>query len=765
MATCEEQFNFFQRTMEELMDTYFPYKSVTRHTADKPWVTDYFRHLIRQRQRAIMSGDIDEARRMRNLVNRTAPKLRQRFYQSKIAALEDTSSNDWWKHMKNLTGASSSNTNEMQGLANKCTGGDMTLLVNSMNDFFVSVSADLPRLDPTHRVFDIEEPLPAEFTIEAGSTQRALQKVKCRKATGPDNIPPWMVNNYAHLLAAPVTAIFNSSLREGKLPDLWKTATVIPVPKKHPPGSLENDIRPISLTPILAKAFEGIVLNWVDDVITPQIDERQFGGLAGTGTTDALVEMFHSWCEATDKPDSFVRVLLVDYSKAFDHINHELLITKLCDMGLPPHLVRWMAAFLIDRQQSVKIGDTVSNIGYPNGGVPQGTLSGPKNFLVQINDLQTPCPIFKYVDDSTVFDVCNNTSVPMLQESADATDKPDSFVRVLLVDYSKAFDHINHELLITKLCDMGLPPHLVRWMAAFLIDRQQSVKIGDTVSNIGYPNGGVPQGTLSGPKNFLVQINDLQTPCPIFKYVDDSTVFDVCNNTSVPMLQESADVITDWSRRNDMRINARKTKEMIICFCRNDNHVASIPRIVLDDNDIERVTQAKVLGVTLSSDLSWNAHVDTIVSKARKRVFTIYQLKRAGIRQCDLLRVYVSVIRPVLEYACPVWHTSLPMYLSDHIETIQKRCLRTIFPGYSYDEARSISNLPTLFERRTKLCQSYFRKMQNADHKLHKLLPKQRSIPYGLRTYNTLPVPLARTDRFRRSLIPWGLANWQHNVL
>ena len=204
---------------------------------------------------------------------------------------------------------------------------------------------------------------------------------------------------------------------------------------------------------------------------------------------------------------------------------------------------------------------------------------------------------------------------------------------------------------------------------------------------------------------------------------------------------------------------------MIICFCRNDNHVASIPRIVLDDNDIERVTQAKVLGVTLSSDLSWNAHVDTIVSKARKRVFTIYQLKRAGIRQCDLLRVYVSVIRPVLEYACPVWHTSLPMYLSDHIETIQKRCLRTIFPGYSYDEARSISNLPTLFERRTKLCQSYFRKMQNANHKLHKLLPKQRSIPYGLRTYNTLPVPLARTDRFRRSLIPWGLANWQHNVL
>ena len=64
---------------------------------------------------------------------------------------------------------------------------------------------------------------------------------------------------------------------------------------------------------------------------------------------------------------------------------------------------------------------------------------------------------------------------------------------------------------------------------------------------------------------------------------------------------------------------------MVICFCRNDNHVTSIPRIVIDNIDIERVTQAKVLGVTLSSDLTWNADVDTIVSKARKRVFTIYQ--------------------------------------------------------------------------------------------------------------------------------------------
>ena len=113
---------------------------------------------------------------------------------------------------------------------------------------------------------------------------------------------------------------------------------------------------------------------------------------------------------------------------------------------------------------------------------------------------------------------------------------------------------------------------------------------------------------------------------------------------------------------------------MMICFCRDETHVTATPTVVMDGSTIERLAQAKVLGVTISADLSWNAHVDAIVCKARKRVFIIYQLKRAGISQSDLLRIYVSVIRPVMEYACQVWHTSLPNYLSGNIETIQKRC-------------------------------------------------------------------------------------------
>ena len=242
--------------MTELIDTCYPLKTVTRHSSDKPWVTDRFRHLIRQRQRARMSRDLAEARRLRNLVNRAAPQLRQQFYQSRIDSMEESSTRDWWKHMKRLMGTSCNGNSEMQGLVSKHTEGDMCSLVNSKNELFVSVSEDLPRLQASHSIFDVRDPLPVQYTISVNVTEAALANVKTNKATGPDKIPPWIVREFAQQLAGPVTSIFNSSLREGVLPKLWKTATDIPLPKKRPPESIENDIRPIALTPILAKVFE-----------------------------------------------------------------------------------------------------------------------------------------------------------------------------------------------------------------------------------------------------------------------------------------------------------------------------------------------------------------------------------------------------------------------------------------------------------------------------------------------------------------------------
>ena len=90
-----------------------------------------------------------------------------------------------------------------------------------------------------------------------------------------------------------MTAIFDGSLREGIIPETWKSAIVIPVPKVNPPNTIEKDVRPISLTPIASKTLESILLNMVNDKIEENINSNQFGGMEGASTTDALVEMIH----------------------------------------------------------------------------------------------------------------------------------------------------------------------------------------------------------------------------------------------------------------------------------------------------------------------------------------------------------------------------------------------------------------------------------------------------------------------------------------
>ena len=329
-----------------------------------------------------MSGDQCEYKALRNETNMASARLKLEFYQKQILAITESGSRDWWKNMKKIMGLDGNSNSCIEQLANKITNGDCTELANKMNDFFLSVSEHFPRLDKHHDIFTVNEELPDAYCISVYVTLLALQRVKTNTATGPDNIPALVLKDHANILAAPLTAIFNSSLREGVIPNEWKMANVIPLPNTKPIMSVETDIRPISLTPIVEKVFESIVLGWVDDIVGERIDDNQFGGVGGTSTTDALVEMTHKWYEATDVLNNYVRVVLLDFSKAFDLINHHILVDKLITNGVPAHIVRWLAAFLIDRQQQVKISNIYSRTGSPNGGVPHGTLSGPKCFFI-----------------------------------------------------------------------------------------------------------------------------------------------------------------------------------------------------------------------------------------------------------------------------------------------------------------------------------------------------------------------------------------------
>ena len=201
------------------------------------------------------------------------------------------------------------------------------------------------------------------------------------------------------------------------------------------------------------------------------------------------------------------------------------------------------------------------------------------------------------------------------------------------MDSNKAFNLINHNTLLVHLKQCDLPPHIRRWIATFPLDRTQRLKIGNKFSPPGHSKGGVPQGTLLGPKCFLVYIIYLETPVPLYKYVDDSTLFEICHIKSESVLQHSVDIAARWTVRNDMKINSDKSKEMLISFMQDPEFRNTVPRLTIDGNEIDNVQHAKLLGVTISSDLAWNKHVENIVAKAWKRVYNYaISIKESGNR-------------------------------------------------------------------------------------------------------------------------------------
>ena len=182
---------------------------------------------------------------------------------------------------------------------------------------------------------------------------------------------------------------------------------------------------------------------------------------------------------------------------------------------------------------------------------------------------------------------------------------------------------------------------------------------------------------------------------------------------------------------------------------------ANSPPVLVNDKPLEVVQKAKLLGLTIQSDLKWNTHIDNIISKCSKRLYLLVQLKRANVPVSDIIQFYKTCVRPVLEYASNVFNYSLPKYLSDDIERIQKRALSTVYPRSRYEHSLVMSGLSRLQERRNKSCEKFFNKiLDNPNHKLFNLISINEKKPcYNLRNERIVDVPKFRTERFKNSFL------------
>jgi len=255
-------------------------------------------------------------------------------------------------------------------------------------------------------------------------------------------------------------------------------------------------------------------------------------------------------------------------------------------------------------------------------------------------------------------------------------------------------------------------------------------------------------------------VKDINVGLPLYKFVDDSTPYEICKKkTTSSKINEAADKLVGWCDRNRMKINPKKTQEMIINFSRTD---PTVERIIINGTQIEQVPDAKLLGVYISDDLTWEVHVNYITSKANKKLYAIRLLKRANIPMDKILRIYCASIRPVVEYACPVWHGGLTKDQSKKIEKIQERALRIIMPEADYELALQIAEMSTLEDRRIDICRKLFHDMQDSSHRLHHLLPYVKGSELSSRAGVKYPLPKVHTDRTKHnSFINYCLFNLQ----
>ena len=353
LNNCEEMWNAFYGVVHTGLDLLMPEKQNWICTADASWMTQKLQSLILKRQNTFNKNGADSAKfkYYRNLVNRERKTCIAKHYKLKIQQMKGGNPKRWWKEVKRLSNM-------------KVKNGDVTCQMNvdefsNLSQYEQADAINAAFLEPLQEYRLPTQParLPLEespefLNVTESRVEKALVKLNPGKATGPDEIPNCFLKEYLNLVAFPFMYMLNASYREQCLPTVWKMADVSPVPKTKFVHDPKKDLRPISLTPCASKVAEDLL---VEDSVKPAIlkviDLNQYEVIPKSSTTIALISMLHHWYPETDGNGATVRTILFDYRKAFDFIDHSILIDKLCKIDLPRNVVNWIIDFLADRFQ------------------------------------------------------------------------------------------------------------------------------------------------------------------------------------------------------------------------------------------------------------------------------------------------------------------------------------------------------------------------------------------------------------------------------
>ena len=206
-------------------------------------------------------------------------------------------------------------------------------------------------------------------------------------------------------------------------------------------------------------------------------------------------------------------------------------------------------------------------------------------------------------------------------------DNPGSFIRVLFVDFSSAFNTMQPHLLAENLLCLNVDPKCTLWIVHFLLTRTQSVRLESVLSSQLCTCTGAPQGTVLAPVLFSQYTNDCRGTgiTPVIKYSDDSAIEDLSNSEDVYF--RAMRRFYTWCKENFLDLDVLKTKEMLIDFRKN---TSPVPYLEIENKLVERVDEYKYLGTFIDSTLAFNKNVDANHRKCQPRLYCLHELRNIG---------------------------------------------------------------------------------------------------------------------------------------
>lgn len=470
------------------------------------------------------------------------------------------------------------------------------------------------------------------------------------KATGPDDIPSVVLKMCAFELAPVLCRLFKLCLKSGECPSSWKSAHVVPVPKKGDRTNPSN-YRPIAITPIMCKVFESIVSDSMLSFLQTQsfLSDHQYGFQKCRSVADLLSFVCNLWAQTLDRFGESVAVAL-DISKAFDRVWHDALINKLRSIGIHPSLVSWIENFLSERSIAVRVDGVLSDFHAVNSGVPQGCVLSPLLFLVFINDLLSCSDnrLHSFADDSTLHSSISYSSQARCNKDL-------------------------HEDRISQQLSMN------------------------------------------------------------------SDIFSILN----------------WGSANRVDFNNRKTQAIRFSLKHQQNAFS----LNMAGSDLSFADSISLLGVTVNQDLSWKSHVQQVAKNASRRLGILFRARRY-FSPAQLLTLYKSQVRPIMEYCCHVWAGASSVDLSI-LDRIQRKAIRLV------DCPVLSASLQSLAHRRAVSCLSLFYRYYHGrcSAELALAVPVPRTFSRSTRAASSnnpysVSVPRCRTEVYKSSFFPRTAVLW-----